>query len=146
MTHARSQIRAAFIVALTGTTSAADIIDGGVFPVYDNQLPAISVQVRAEEIDEQRGRIEHIQYRSGNVVCTIYAKELDDIDNQFDLLSEEIETAVFNSPVISDLTNCLDLVTVDAETTGEGEKQIGIMTLTFAAKYMTEDGKPGVIL
>lgn len=144
--HAREQIRAAFVTALTGTTSAASIQEAGVFPLYDLLLPAIEIDTPSEAIDPDKGRTEHIQYRALEITVIIHVKTQTGLAGIVDDLSEEIETAIFNNTALFNMTNCIDLISSEKETSAEGEVQTGILTLSFLAKYMTNEGQPGVIL
>ena len=146
MMHARQQIRNAFATALLNNTDAgANVFNGRVYVLNDVLLPGILVAAREEEIDNEAGE-KTSQNRSVSVLVQIQAKEADGVDNVLDALAEEIETLIFADPGINALGQCLDLTTTEMENNSEAEVEVGISTLTFLVKYITENGKPGVII
>lgn len=145
--HSRSQITTAFIVALSsipGTTTTR----GQIFSVYDDQLPLQTVYTTEEqiEIDNTQGRIIGVQRRALSVVVQAYLKASSDYDQALDDMATAIEETIFNDQPIRVLVRCLDLVSTTKETSKEGETEIAVITLTFNAQYLTEDGLPQVIL
>lgn len=145
--HSRDQITTAFIVALSavaGTTTTR----GQIFSVYDDQLPLQTVYANDEDIetDNTSGRIIGIQRRTATVTVQGYVKALDGLDKAMDEMSVAIEETLFNDAPLKNLVRCLDLVSTAKETSKEGEQEIGIITLTYSCKYLTEDGKPQIIL
>ena len=145
MTHARTQIRRAFVDTLESIT-AVTIHNGRVFPFHDGILPAITVFSREESISEDAGRKARQQQRNLLVSTQIYLKSDDSLDDDLDDFAELIEIAVFQSTSINPLVRCLDLISTEIEITQEGERQMGDCTLTFSCKYLTNDGAPGNII
>jgi len=145
MSHARTQIRNAFVSALAAVPGAT-VYNSRVFPVYDTALPAITVYSRDESIDIENGRKQQLQHRTLALSVACYAKADIDLDNSLDDLSSHVEQIVFNDPTIKGMVRCLDLAESTIEVTADGEKQLGFITLTFSLKFLTEDGQPDVIL
>lgn len=145
--HARKQIRDAFVLALSGVAGVTTF-NGRVFPMYDAILPAYSVQSREEaiEIETNQGRLIGQQNRTVIVSVQGYAKVEGSIDDELDRLSELAEVAIFDDADLKVLVRCLDLATVEFEVSGEGENTMGVVTLNFSCRYLTNDGVPGVIL
>ncbi len=145
MTHARNQIRDAFVTAL-GTIPGLSVYNGRVFPLYDTTLPAVSVSSREETIDDEQGKKFGEQFRTLLLSVQCYDKVDELIDNSLDTISESVETAVFDDAGIKAIVRCLDLAGTEIEVSQEGEKPMGIATLAFSCKYITKEGEPGVIL
>lgn len=145
--HARQQIREAFVLALADIPGVTTY-NGRVFPVYNETLPAIAVYSREESIETENtsGRVYGQQKRTLVVSVQIYAKVQGVIDDALDGISEQVETEVFTDSGIASLLRCLDLATTEIEVDSGAENAVGVMTLNFECKYLTEDGSPGVIV
>ena len=143
--HARKQIRDAFVAALTGlTTTGLNVFSGRVYPVHDSILPGLNVMARNEEISADTGELIS-QNRQLSVVVQGHAKEGSGVDDELDKICAEVETAVFNDVALGNLCRCLDLSTTEYENNSEAEQELGICTMTFSVKYITNNGEPEVI-
>lgn len=146
MTHARKQIRDAFYTALDAT--AITTFNGRVFPLHNNILPAFSVFGREEAIsaDNNDGRLIGIQQRTAIIAVQGYAKVEASVDDELDALAELCEQIIFKDAAIDALVRCLDLVATEIEVSPDGENKIGVITLNFSCRYMTNDGEPEVTI
>ncbi len=142
--HAREQIRDAFITALSSIS--ATVIDGRVFPVYDEILPSVIVTTREENVDPEAAGSDSFQVRILNVKLEVYAKSEGVVDDALDSIAVEIETKVFADAGIKALVRCLDYINMTTDTSGEGENAMAIMSITFTAQYLTEKGSPEIII
>jgi len=143
--HARTQIRHEIITAVTGL--GMEVFNARVFPLYDYVLPAVSVLTRDETVDNEVGRLEGLQARELTASLVIHAKAVDTLDDDLDGLAELVETAMFSSPFLtSGKIRCFDLGESTIEVNADGETKIGIMTIEFSLKYMTQQGFPTVII
>ncbi len=145
MTHAREQIRKAFVTALDAIPNLTTF-NGRIFPLHDAVLPAVTVFTREEAIDPEIGRLEGIQNRALATSVQLYVKADEYLDDAMDTLSESVEAAIFPSTEINNLVRCLDLISVEIEVSMDGENPMGTMTMIFSCRYLTNDGFPGVII
>lgn len=145
--HARDQIATAFIDALS-MIAGITTTKGQLFSVYDSQLPLQTVYATEEEIeiDNNQGRLTGLQRRTARITVQCYLKAEDNLESGLDDMAVNIEETIFADPVLKNLVRCLDLVSTLKETSKEGETEVGIISLTFSCRYMTEDGQPQVII
>lgn len=143
--HARGQIRAAFITAVQAIPNIT-VYDSRIFPFYDSVLTAVSVYSREEAIDTENGRKQREQHRTLLVTVEGYLKADENLDTDFDSLSESLEQVIMVDTNINNLVRCLDLVSTEMTVSLEAEKETGIVTQTYSCKYITKDGIPEVIL
>ena len=147
MSHTRQQIRDAAVTLLTGlTTTGSKVYASRIYPMQDANLPGLCVYTSSEEIDEELGKVEHIQYRNLTLTVEGYGKLTSGLDDQLDTIASEVETALLADQFFSGLLQGLDLVSIETEITEEAEQPIGVVRLTFNAHYLTTEGTPGTAL
>ena len=143
MSHARQQIRDKVVSLVTGlTTTGANVFASRVYPLQDGELPGLCVFTRAEEVDEEQGKVERLQHRGVFISVVGYDKLIAGLDDNLDTIAAEVETAVFADRFMSGLIVSLDLVSTDIEIDTESEKPVGEITLTFLAQYLTQEAAP----
>jgi hypothetical protein len=145
--HAREFIRSAMVTALDNHPDfTGRVVNGPVFPAYDLALPGVAVFTRNEEIDDEKGAKQALQHRRLEATVQIYAKAETGIDNTLDRLAEIVEQVIFVG--LPDLVTlrCIDLVTTEMETNAEAENMVGLCTMVFAVRYLTQKGIPNLIL
>ncbi len=145
MSHARQQIRDAFVTAVTGlTTTGARVYSSRLYPLADENLPGLNVLKGLEYIDEEEGKLADLQFRKMEILVSGYDKLISGLPDQLDTIAAEVETAVFNT----DFTNIstIDLISTEIEQADGAEKPVGQIILTFSVQYMTALGAPTVKL
>jgi len=149
MSHARQQIRSAFLAALVNATEAnANVFSGRVYPLQSAITKAIVVYTSNEGIDIATiGSLGTARsyMRDLSVVVEAYVKTSIEIDNALDALSTEIEEAIDLDAGIRNLVEdyFLSNVEVQLET---NETPVGVSRMTYTVRYRTRPGAPQTII
>lgn len=148
MAHVRTQIRTAVAALLTGlATTGANIKAGRVNAVPQDECPALSIFVDEEAIDLGNSSAPMQLARTASVRVRCHSALLDGLDDELDQMALEVEEALAGDDTLSGLLNePLRPVGIEVDRTGQGEKPIGELTLTFAANYETTNAAPDTAL
>lgn len=138
MAHAREQIRDAVLVAVTGlTTTKKNAFASRVHPVNDNEMPCVLVYTRLESSTpitmKQPRRFEHML----TVMVEGYVRLNTSYDDRADKIAAEVQTAVYNNTSLNALVRDIFLEETEIKITGEAEKPIAVVSMSFKARYQT---------
>ncbi len=146
MTHAREQIRDAIASELIGlTTTRKNVFTSRVHPITDNELPCLLVFTRAEASTlitmGQPRRIE----RDLTVMIVGCVKMNTAYDDKLDKIAVEVEQAIYNSASLKATLHDIFLSDTEIELTGEAEKPVAMISMSYVAKYHTLENTPETI-
>ncbi len=151
--HARQQLRAAVVTALTGlATTGSRVSATRRRPTAEADLPCLVVFTPDEttEIDSM-GRPSRAQLRSVVLEVVGFAKG-SSLDDALDAIAAEVETALFASAVstaagsVGVLVKDLRLVRSETAYDPDAASPVGTLRLVFAASLRTREGAPTVIV
>ena len=148
MPHVRKQIRDAITTALTGlTTTGTNVFSGRVHPFHNEgaQLPGLCIYTTSEEVlNEDEDALSHIQQRGCLYVVEGYASAAspDSLEDTLDLISSQVEAAMFADQFFGGIAHGVDLVGTDIDINGEGNDPLGVIMMVFKIIYLTGEGSP----
>lgn len=147
MTHARTQIRQAVVNLLTGNTSAGSrVYASRVYALDDPKLPALLVFTPQEGMGNPSMQRPRTQQRNLQLVIEGYVKARGDIDAEADALALEVEQIIGADPTLGGLVKDATLDTISTQLSGEGEKPVAIISLTFAVLYCVKENAPQTLV
>lgn len=136
MSHVRTQIKAAAITALTGlTTTGARVFSERAYPTDD--LPCLCITTGEEEVETVELGPGATQERTIELLVEGFAAAASGVDTLLDTIQSEVEVALFSA----DLNWWIDLVASN-KTVEVAEQSIGVITINFVAKVVTDRGNP----
>jgi hypothetical protein len=146
MTHVRQQIRAAVVTALTNlTTTKKRIYATRVHPVNDNELPCLLIYTRDENSEpitmQQPRRIRRILTLAVDGVVKLN----EGYDNKVDTIAVEVEAALYNNASLNALIKDIFLTATEIKITGEAEKPVAVVSMSFQVEYYTPENNPETI-
>lgn len=143
MSHARTQIRQAVVALLNGNTEAGNrVFSSRVHPLDDAKLPALLVYTPQENIGERSMQRPRTQQRQLQLAVEGYLKARGDIDAEADALALEVEQMIAADPTLAGLVKDISLESTATQLSGEGEKPVAVITLTFAVLYCVKENAP----
>lgn len=143
MSHARTQIRQAVVALLNGNTEAGNrVFSSRVHPLDDAKLPALLVYTPQENIGERSMQRPRTQQRPLQLAVEGYLKARGDIDAEADALALEVEQLIAADPTLAGLVKDISLESTATQLSGEGEKPVAVITLTFAVLYCVKENAP----
>jgi len=143
--HARQQIRAAIVAALTGlTTTGSNVFLS--HPSSRNLAAADLPALRVFTLSEQTDLVENAspQQRILDVAVEAVVMGISNIDDGLDTICAEVEIALAANVPAG--VHALNLSSTSIEFNGEGEQPHGVARMTFVAEYYTRLGAPEVML
>jgi len=148
MSHVRQQIRDAAVTLVTDlATTENRVYASRLYPVNDSEYPGLCVYTGDEEVESvEISGSGNTQQRTVDLIVEGFDKASGGLDDRLDSIAAEVETVIFTDPYFSDLAKSCELASVVTEMTDEGEKPIGIITLTFRVMYFTIEGAPETAL
>ena len=98
--------------------------------------------------EDEGDKISHIQTREQLFVVEAYAEITDPetLEDKLDLMSSEIETAVFADQFLGGKCHGINLVGTDSDLSGEGKSVLGVVMMIFKVIYLTGEGSPDTTL
>lgn len=143
MSHARTQIRQAVVALLNGNTEAGNrVFSSRVHPLDDAKLPALLVYTPQENVGERSMQRPRTQQRQLQLAVEGYLKARGDIDAEADALALEVEQLIAADPTLAGLVKDITLESTATQLSGEGEKPVAVITLTFAVLYCVKENAP----
>ena len=146
MTHARQQIRESAVTLITGlSTTGTNVHDSRQFELEQTDLPAWIVYTSDEEEEAE------LSHMGGNLARTLtlsfagIARSLTGLALQqtLDAMAEELETVVTKNAITgAELIYSGTEWDFDIE---ETDQALGRMTVSYACRYYTDQGAPGVL-
>ena len=147
MSHARTQIRQAVVALLTGNTEAGNrVFSSRVHPLDDAKLPALLVFTPSDDVEKPSMQRPRTQHRNLQLVIEGYVKARGDIDAEADALAQEVETIIGSNPTLGGLAKDAMLVSTTTQLSGEGEKPVAVVTLTFVVLYCVKENAHGTLI
>lgn len=147
MTHARTQIRKAVVNALKGNTAAENrVYESRVYALDDPKLPALLVFTPQESMGQPSVQRPRTQMRQLQLMVEGYLKARGDIDSDADALALEVEQLIGADPTLGGLVKDAMLDTTATRLSGEGEKPVAIVSLTFVILYSVKENAPQTLI
>ena len=147
MTHARTQIRQAVVNLLKDNTAAGNrVYASRVYALDDAKLPALLVFTPQESMGNPTMQRPRTQQRSLSLMIEGYVKARGDIDAEADALALEVEQIIGADPTLGGLVKDVMLDTTSTQLSGEGEKPVAIISLTFAVLYCVKENAPQTLV
>ena len=143
--HIRQQIREKLGTTLTGlTTTGSNIYQSRVYPLENINLPALVIYTKSETSEPIVIGTNRVMSRELSVVIEGYVKATSNFDDTIDTISKEVEQAIATDRTLDGLAKDCYLESTEIEYTGEGEKPLGYVSLTFLTNYYVQETNPGV--
>ena len=147
MSHARTQIRQAVVAMLTGNTAAGSrVYTSRVYPLDDPKLPALLVFTPQESMGNPSMQRPRTQQRTPQLVIEGYVKARGDIEAEADALAVEVEKIIGADPTLGGRVKDTMLDSTSIQLSGDGEKPVAVITLTFAVLYCTKENAPETLV
>jgi hypothetical protein len=141
--HKRQQIREAVGTRITSlSTTGSNVFQSRVYPLETGNLPALIVYTKNESNELLEMGSQRTLQRNLSLVIEGYAKGTSNTDDTVDTIAKEVEVAMASDTTFGGLALDCFLETTEIEYNGEGEKPVGIITLTFSIKYTTTENAP----
>jgi hypothetical protein len=146
--HIRRQLREAVASAVTGlTTTGARVYQSRVYPLQTGtDLPGLRVYTTEEQAAPDSIHAPALIDRTVEIRIEGVAKATADLDDTLDLIAKEVETALASGVTISAKGIPLAYTGCVIELNGEGEQQLGMITLNYAARIFNAANAPDVFL
>lgn len=147
-THARAQIRAAVVTALTGlATTGLRVHAARVAARHAEDLPCLLVTTADERVEG--ANVGRMQQRDLAVVVRALAMSADEsftLDEQLDQIALEVEAAMAVDPSFGGLVAGSFLETVAVEFDEDADQPVGEIRLQYRLAYFVNAGAPGTIV
>jgi hypothetical protein len=143
--HIRQQIREKLGTTLTGlTTTGSNIYQSRVYPLENINLPALVIYTKSETSEPIVIGTNRVMSRELSVIIEAYVKATSNFDDTIDTISKEVEQAIAADRTLDGLAKDCYLESTEIEYTGEGEKPLGYVSLTFLTNYYVQETNPDV--
>jgi hypothetical protein len=143
--HIRQQIREKLGTTLTGlTTTGSNIYQSRVYPLENINLPALIIYTKLETSEPIVIGTNRVMSRELSVIIEAYVKATSNFDDTIDTISKEVEQAIAADRTLDGLAKDCYLESTEIEYTGEGEKPLGYVSLTFLTNYYVQEANPDV--
>lgn len=140
MSHLRKQIRDAVVTALTGlTTTSTRVYKSRVYPLETGKLPGLCIYTKSEEISTTTINRPRTQIRTLEVIVEAYVMVNTNFDDTIDTISVEVEEALYTNALLGGLSKELNILSFDADYSGEGEKVVGVGRWTVNVIYTDKE-------
>lgn len=148
--HVRQQIRSAIITQVTGlTTTALNVFEHRVYPLAEDDLPAIVVSTTSEGSSIATiGGMGTVASLQRNLAISVegYVKATSDVAQTLDTIAEEIEVALGDDETLGGLVESIELSGTTIEITAEGDQPVGVVKMDYDVVYRTTTGNPSTTL
>lgn len=141
MSHARKQIRD-YIVNLLNSNSILTY-SSRKLPV--DVLPVTGVYAEREDLNLNNDAQQYYHIRELNLIIRSIVKGVN-IDDTMDIMASSIETVLLNDEFLANKCYSTDLSSTEMQLDPSSESEKGLLTMSFLIKYITEKGKPEIIL
>ena len=143
--HVRQQIREKIGTTLTGlTTTGSNVYQSRVYPLENINLPALIIYTKSETSEPIVIGTNRVMSRELSVIVEGYVKATSNFDDTIDTISKEVEAAIAADRTLDGLSKDCYLESTEIEYTGEGEKPLGYVSLTFITNYYVQEINPDV--
>jgi len=143
--HVRQQIREQISTTLTGlTTTGSNVYQSRVYPLENINLPALIIYTKSETSEPIVIGTDRVMSRELSIIVEGYVKATSNFDDTIDTISKEVEEAIAADRTLDGLAKDCYLESTEIEYTGEGEKPLGYVSLTFITNYYVQETNPDV--
>jgi hypothetical protein len=140
MAHVRKSIRDNIVTTLNGlTTTGSNIYRTRVYPLAESKLPGLAIYTRDETTGYDTIGLPRTQIRNLTVAVEIYVKGTSNYDDTLDIICTEIEEALYTDLTRGGNAKDTNIISMDAEFSGEGDQPVARATLTLAITYATKE-------
>lgn len=140
MSHIRKRIRDAVVTALTGlTTTGTRVYKSRVYPLESGKLPGLCIYTKSEDISTTTINRPRTQIRTLEVVIEGYVMANSAFDDTIDQISVEVEEALYTNALLGGLAKETNILSFDADYSGEGEKVVGVGRWTVNVIYTDKE-------
>jgi hypothetical protein len=144
--HLHKQIRAALVTKLTGlTTTGARVYANRLQPMQDANLPGLRIFAAEERSEPVTLADPHVQSRELVVVIEGCSKKVSGLDDELDLISKEVETALAAGITVgtANLAAYYTGMNYDDE---QLDKPVGVKRMTFSIPFRAMSNAPDVLI
>lgn len=143
MAHIRQQLRAAATAALTNQTAAgARVFPSRVYPLAAADLPALLIYTTVEASEEGSIDSPRRLIRTTQLHVRIRAKAAVGVDDVLDAIAVDVEKRMASDPSFGGLAKNSILTGSTAAFTGQGDDEVGELTLDYAVELHTAEDDP----
>jgi hypothetical protein len=143
--HVRKQLRTALATRLTGLTTTSTRVHGyRVDPLQISELPALSVEVLGDEVEDITVHGPAQQERVVEVHVKGIAGTVGIPDDTLDLIAKEVEIALATVLTVASKSVQMHYRRCQIEFS-DGEKVAGVIDMEFVAKLFTVANAPDVL-
>jgi|TARA_B110000908_G_C10255501_1_gene455171 hypothetical protein len=141
MAHLRTLIRDNVIATLTGLSlTGSNVFKSKSYPLTGDKLPSIGVFTQGQESDYSTvGSPRSIQHTL-NMSIEIYVKGSTGYDDTLDLISEQVEEALYADLERGSYAFDTQVTGFDSSFSVDGEKPIAVGTLSIMIRYRSVEG------
>ena len=133
------------VLQLTGlTTTGSNVYQSRVYPLENINLPALIIYTKSETSEPIVIGTNRVMSRELSVIVEGYVKATSNFDDTIDTISKEVEAAIAADRTLDGLSKDCYLESTEIEYTGEGEKPLGYVSLTFITNYYVQETNPDV--
>jgi hypothetical protein len=141
--HVREQILAAVVTTLTGlVTTGANVTRRRTIP--QGIVPALNIYWSDDTPDYEAGKMGCAPMQILAVHVEGFTKG--EAETQANLISSEIEVALFANPTLSGIAKFMERGPVEILVEGEGEAQVLVMDMTVNVTYRSAEGAPDTVV
>lgn len=140
--HLHKQIRAALVTALTGlTTTASRVYANRLQPMQDANLPGLRIFADEERAELLTATDDYVLRRELTVFVEACSKKVSGLDDELDLISKEVETALAGGITVAGLD--LEVIYTGMSFDDEQlDKPVGVKRMTFTVSFQAAAGTP----
>lgn len=140
--HLHTQIRAALVTALTGlTTTASRVYANRLQPMQDANLPGLRIFADEERAELLTATDDYVLRRELTVFVEACSKKVSGLDDELDLISKEVETALAGGITVAGLD--LEVIYTGMSFDDEQlDKPVGVKRMTFTVSFQAAAGTP----
>tara|TARA_Y100001973_G_C5148886_1_gene306989 strand:- start:60 stop:506 length:447 start_codon:yes stop_codon:yes gene_type:complete len=148
LSHLRQQIRERAATRLTGlSTTGSNVFQSRTYPLERASLPGICIFTNEETSEIQsQGNPRNVQKILSLSIQGFATQGFTGVDDTLDTISKEIEIAMQGDINLNNLAQDSYLSETSISISGEGEKEIGSVTLTYTVIYQHAENNPGAAL
>jgi len=144
MSHLRQQIRERVATTLTGlTTTGSNVFQSRIYSIETNKLPCLLIYTKEETSEPIVMNPPRTIHKNLTLNIEAYCKQNANFDDTIDLITKEVEEALYSDRLINNLAKDSYLTSTEIEYNKEGDNPIGIVTMTFQIEYQHIEGNLG---
>ena len=147
MAHARTQIRHAFQVALSGLPAVgANVFVSRALSLEQTSLPAILIYTQDEQSAAEAMGSNRPLMRGLQVIVDIVLQASAGFDDLVDNIAVDVEKAIHNNQPLMALLKELQLASTKMSVDGHEEQLTASLRLVYEVQYWTREADPETII